>query len=103
MPVGWSSGRNDDLGDENKINKIRVYPNPTSGDITFEINTDTDAENTIQIYSTTGQQVLRQSVYLEKGNNTIPMDNISDWQDGLYFYMITDASGLLRRGKFAKN
>jgi chondroitin AC lyase len=104
MPEGFADNRtNQQTDSENPTNNIRVYPNPTSGALVFEITTDTPAENTIQIYSTTGQQVLRQIVYLEKGNNTIPMENISNWQDGLYFYTITDASGLLRSGKFVKN
>jgi chondroitin AC lyase len=104
MPVGWSGGRDDgQIDDKGLSNKIRVHPNPTTGALSFEISTDIAAENTIQIYSTTGQQVLRQSVYLEKGNNTVPMEDISNWQDGLYFYTITDSSGLLRSGKFVKN
>jgi Secretion system C-terminal sorting domain/Cohesin domain/Dockerin type I domain len=104
MPEGFADNRSGEQKDsENLSNKVRVHPNPTTGVLSFEITTDIAAENTIQIYSTTGQQVLRQSVYLEKGNNTVSMEDISNWQDGLYFYTITDASGLLRSGKFVKN
>jgi chondroitin AC lyase len=102
MPEGFADNRSSEQTDsENLSNKVRVHPNPTTGALSFEITTKIAAENIIQIYSTTGQQVLRKSVYLEKGNNTVPMEDISNWQDGLYHYVIT-VGDKVETGNFIK-
>jgi chondroitin AC lyase len=104
MPAGWSGGRDDSESTSPVLTtNIRVHPNPTSGELVFQISTQAEAENTISIFNPMGQEMLRQTVYLQEGQNTIQMKNISDWQDGLYFYSISDSSGIYGNGKFVKN
>ena len=81
---------------------VQVNPNPTRGNLVFDITNATAAQNTILIYSPTGQLVTKREVYLEEGNNTITMKNISSWQKGLYFFTVTDEAGAVTTGKFVK-
>ncbi len=69
----------------------------------FEVLTELDTERTIQIHTPIGREVLKQTVYLKEGLNSVQFENISTWQNGLYYYTITDSSGLSTTGKFVKN
>ncbi|HET8809513.1 MAG TPA: endonuclease [Flavobacteriaceae bacterium] len=64
---------------ENKLNAISIYPNPTTGKITVS---GLPEENTLEIYSLLGKQVLKTSV---KTNSTLNLKLSS----GLYLVKIS--------------
>ncbi len=68
---------------------IKVYPNPTSDEVTFEI-TAADV-NDIKIYDAAGK--LISTIEINSVNTTI---NVSNWMNGIYFYHVQDEQGNTR-------
>lgn len=72
---------------------INIYPNPSNGLFTFELNTP--ETGTIEIYDITGQKIYQQNVQSEKTEI-----NLSGQPAGMYFYRaITNTGSLIGEGK----
>jgi len=76
---------------ESERKQVQVYPNPA----TQKINIETQVIfSNIKLYSIDGKEVLSRS--LRKGINSI---NISKLNRGIYFYVISDATGTSNSNK----
>lgn len=66
---------------ENKLNGVSVYPNPTSGDITIELNNN--SEKTVQVMDVTGR-VISSSTSTE----AVVRINLANVSNGIYYVKI---------------
>ena len=65
------------------------YPNPFSGNSQITVTLAESSDLSLEVYSITGQQVLRQDYgYTAKGTTTITI-NGNDLTPGVYFYTVT--------------
>ncbi|MEO6305852.1 MAG: T9SS type A sorting domain-containing protein [Bacteroidia bacterium] len=80
---------------ENAIDKISIFPNPTSGKINFE---GLNGENKIVFYDLFGR-VIFESEFKEP---QISID-LNSKKAGMYLYKITNKSGLVNQGKIIIN
>jgi hypothetical protein len=79
------------------VNPVKVYPNPTSGMLTFDLP-DAATSYNLQLYNMMGQMSLDRT--LNTGNNTI---NIGNLNEGLYLIKLTDNSkGISYQNKIVK-
>lgn len=79
-------------------NPIKVYPNPTSGMLTFELP-DAQSSYSLELYNMLGQMSLNRT--LDQGNSTI---NISNLEQGIYMIRLTDRStGICYQNKIVKS
>ena len=69
--------------DENIANNANIYPNPSNGLITIDI----DGENVLTVYTTAGQLVYNQSI-----NDKTTVD-LSKLEKGTYLMVLTDKDG----------
>ena len=79
---------------ENKINRFAVYPNPSNGIFTLQINGMLPEMDKIDIYNLFGEKVYSGK---PKGLNTTI--DLSDKARGVYFYKITSNKQVLTTGK----
>jgi hypothetical protein len=77
---------------ELKQEKFELYPNPSSGQFTLNVNTPINPTS-ISVRSITGQ--LMKEINL-KGNNKQEID-ISELEDGIYFISIPTENGILSK------
>ncbi len=78
-------------------NALAVYPNPTSGKFTLEINMANKTEAGITILNMLGQQVLAKGNYqLMAGKNEIDID-LSNYPAGLYSLVVSSEQGVLTK------
>jgi hypothetical protein len=78
-----------------KAAQIKVYPNPSSGTLFFEVSDN--KELTLTIYNALGQLVVKSK--LNKGTNTIVLQEIK----GIYFYNLLEGSRNVTTGKLIIN
>lgn len=69
-------------------NTIDVYPNPTSGIATVEINFLFDSPEKIEIYNISGALLLKENLYNKSGLTTTKID-ISHLANGLYMVKVS--------------
>ena len=69
---------------------VKVYPNPSSSMVYFEINNQLKQSQQIHIFSYAGQLV--ETLLLHKGEQGIVL-NVNTYSPGIYFYRIGSASG----------
>lgn len=82
---------------EGKAKFVKLYPNPATSFVNFEF-TNSDKNNTIEIYSFTGKKMYDQKI---AGVNRITVTLNNDYYRGLYLYKLTDRSGtVIESGKF---
>ena len=75
---------------------IKLYPNPATSYITFDLQKGYQQGMTVQLYSFLGKKVM--DVPTTGTKTTI---NLTDFNRGLYMYHLLDASGrLVESGKF---
>jgi len=72
-----------------------VFPNPATNSITF--NTGMFKDFKLRIFNAIGQTVLQKQLSIY--NTTI---NISNFQQGMYYYQLLNDKGKIVRGKFLK-
>ncbi|MBK6546222.1 MAG: T9SS type A sorting domain-containing protein [Saprospiraceae bacterium] len=68
-----------------KDTQLKAFPNPTTGNLTVEVAQDFGNINSIQIFSSTGNQMMI--------SKTTHEPNISQLEKGLYFILITNEKG----------
>jgi hypothetical protein len=76
--------------------KVKLYPNPATTYITFDLQNNYQKGMSIQIYHMLGRKLYETQNILEK--TTV---NLSDYNRGVYIYHLRDQEGkLLESGKF---
>ncbi len=78
----------------NVRNGIRVYPNPVTDFITMAMENPSDYQ--VNLYDSRGRLLLSKAF-----GQTVSID-VSDFQDGLYFYSVLQSGKVLANGKFIK-
>ncbi|MGQ7944677.1 rhamnogalacturonan lyase family protein [Flavobacterium sp. WC2509] len=73
-----------------------VYPNPTSGNFTVELNSLNEGDGTISIVNIKGETVQQRNVTFVKGNQTLSFD-ISRFSSGVYFVKINGVDGTVTK------
>jgi len=84
---------------ENELgnNYVQIYPNPSSGEMTFQINAPSNMEDyQLYIYDATLQKVKSENC---SGRKTITIDN-SILSSGNYFYSLQTKNKIVQTGKF---
>lgn len=79
-----------------ELDNIRVYPNPTNGNIYFAFKNKVETQLQISLYNINGQLVKTKSINEEVLVTNIDIDDLID---GIYFYRITSELKLLSSGK----
>ena len=81
-------------GNEDPI--IKIYPNPATSYITFDLQKGFEKGLTIQIYSFLGKKM-----YESPGLTLKQSIDLSDFNRGIYMYHLVDATGkVVKSGKF---
>ncbi len=80
MPVGF-------------VNSFNVYPIPTSGDLTLDVECTTNTSAAVKVLDRTGRLVKTVVFTLEKGKNTNQI-NIGELPAGDYMIQLTDGKAL---------
>ncbi len=79
-----------------KINPVRVYPNPFTSQTTVEINSTGTSENTeLKVFDLLGQEILSKSF----GNNQRVMLSRDNLNSGVYFYRVFQKEKIIATGK----
>ena len=78
--------------DENTLNTVSVYPNPTSGLFTVELSGKNDKNVTIQVVNTLSAVVFEKSGIEINGNFKTNI-NLSEFNNGIYFLIIKNNNG----------
>lgn len=77
---------------------LKVFPNPTSGTLTFQINTpDNINDYELVIFDTNAKEIRREKI--NSGNNNYIID-ASSFSSGVYFYSLTTKDKPYKSGKF---
>ena len=88
------SSRNNPVDGTERL--VKMYPNPATSFITFDLQKDADKGLTIQLYSLIGKKMFESLNVKEKV--TIPLQ---DFNRGVYIYHLIDRNGkLVESGKF---
>lgn len=66
---------------------VKIYPNPTTGDISLNFESDSQGEVTFKVVNLLGSVVFEKRVVVEKGSVTMPL-SLSKVVDGIYSLMI---------------
>ena len=69
--------------------EIQLYPNPTSGQITLELE-NVQSELSLQMFNSMGQEIHRQMI--QEYNAKLDID-ISQHSNGVYFIQLTSKDG----------
>ena len=78
-----------------------VYPNPTTGNITVEIGSNSEYESTLSIVNILGQFILNKAITLHKGANYVPID-LTNFANTVYFISFSDMTGTVHLQKVTK-
>ncbi len=70
--------------ESNKTPSFKLYPNPSSGEFTLELDLKTNDKVTIEVYNLLGEKVLEQKVNGMTGKNKYQID-LTKTTDGIYF------------------
>jgi Secretion system C-terminal sorting domain len=91
---GQSSGTNP--GGDATERLVKMYPNPATSFITFDLQKDADKGLSIQVYSLIGKKMFETQNL--KGKATV---DLKEFNRGLYIYHLVDRSGkIIESGKF---
>lgn len=83
-----TTGVNEVSATLNGMSQASVYPNPTQGNTTVQINMATTADVQVKVMDITGRTVLStEKTRMTKGDHTIDLD-LSSLQTGLYIYQV---------------
>lgn len=76
-----------------QLNNLKIFPNPTSDLLNFQLEEPIDNAE-IRIYSTIGQLMQNQNII-----NTDVQFDVSNWNNGIYFYGIYVEGELVKQGQ----
>ncbi|MCO6500549.1 MAG: T9SS type A sorting domain-containing protein [Vicingus serpentipes] len=74
------------IAERRNENKIKVYPNPSNGNMFFEYSLGVDEKGVLQIVDVTGK--LKASFPLTSGTNNMLKLNLIDYENGIYLYKV---------------
>lgn len=89
-----------DIFDYRSVNQsmVKVFPNPTSGTLTFQINPpDNMNDYELVIFDTNAKEVRREKI--NSGNNKYVID-VSNYSSGAYYYSLSTKDKTYKSGKF---
>jgi len=70
---------------------FKVYPNPSSGEVTLEFDAGTEKDMTMELYNALGDCVLRlDRTKFNRGNNSLKLD-LSVYAQGIYYLKISSS------------
>ena len=72
--------------DEVTKTPIKIYPNPSRGEFTVDLNSERKCEASIEVVNALGQVVYRDNTSLQVGENTINLQ--LGLQQGLYWLVV---------------
>jgi hypothetical protein len=79
-------------GNDNLVFETEMYPNPTSDLVNFIVNTSTNGEIEMTIYSLDGKVVMEsKGLTVENGTNSFT-ENVSSLNKGIYLVRITNTT-----------
>ena len=90
----------EDIFDFTKMNQyyIKIFPNPTSNSLTFEINPpDNINEYELVIINNNGKEIKREKVDFNNHSHVI---DVSHFVSGIYYYSLCTKSKAYQTGKF---
>jgi hypothetical protein len=70
--------------------KVQVYPNPTSGDVSLYVSSETNADITINLRNALGNLVYRRTAKVNRGGNVFSLAT-AGLQKGVYYVELTSA------------
>jgi hypothetical protein len=76
-----------------QLNNLKIFPNPATDLLNFQLEEPINNAE-IRIYSTLGQLINTQNI-----NDTNTQFNVSEWQNGMYFYGIFVAGEMVKSGQ----
>ncbi len=92
--------RNDNLpvgiSDINNKKHLQIYPNPTTGRFTLEIDLKENTELSIKLYHFTGQLIHSEDIGNVTGNYTQQMD-LGRYAKGIYYVQIITDTGVITK------
>jgi len=75
---------------------VKLYPNPATTYVTFDVQNNTQKGYSIQVYSFLGRKVFERQIVAQR--TTI---DLSEYNRGVYIYYLLDANGkITESGKF---
>ncbi|HRI60591.1 MAG TPA: T9SS type A sorting domain-containing protein [Saprospiraceae bacterium] len=77
-------------------------PNPTTGDVTFQIRADHAEKGRLALFSSFGQLVFMHNVQIEAGEQTFTAPGIADLPAGVYAWKVWTQSGEKVQGHLVK-
>lgn len=84
----------------NSTEDVKVFPNPTSGIVNFQVNT-LYAKIRIDIYNILGEEIYNHPFANSSASSARPAINISNQPTGVYMYrVLTENGNLISQGKF---
>jgi len=89
------------LIESEKLNYLKVYPNPASNLITIEFDSESKANSTITVFNQLGQTLIEKEMNIESTKKVYQF-NISHLQKGMYIIRIADGEGVITIKQFIK-
>ena len=82
------------IGDYEKDNSIRIYPNPGNGLFTINLNFAKPDNITIDIYNILGENILPDPIVFDKEQVIL---DLRPQENGIYFVQIKNGSTLITK------
>lgn len=84
------------------LTSLILYPNPSNGNFTIDVNAPSNENLTIEVINTLGQLVYTQDEEIHEGNNSIniALENV---MNGNYIVKLTTESGVITRNVQVSN
>ncbi len=86
---------------EGQNSSVKLYPNPSAGQVTMEWYAIADETLSVEVFSETGRLMLNREFEVQKGNNPLKLD-LQDFPPGLYLLRATSA-GTTFSGKILRS
>jgi hypothetical protein len=78
--------------EENAVGmQAQLYPNPTTGLLTIQVQNTTTVQTTLEVYDVLGKQIQAEQITLNRGVNTF-VRNYSSLSKGVYFIRISNSN-----------
>ena len=73
------------------VNKsVVVYPNPFANDFTVSFSADKTSTATLKLQNSTGQLIFLKTINVNKGNNSILINNLPSIKSGIYYMSVSN-------------